>query len=193
MPFVRTSLSNDAHRHIYIALGANEVYGGKTPFENLRSALIELESAEIEICGVSRPWRTPAWPDPTDPEFINGAVEVRTALTPHALMSRLHDIEAMFGRQRTARNAPRSLDLDLIDFQGLKLAPTGAGDALGLALPHPRATSRAFVLLPLRDIAPHWVDPVSALSIDQCIARLPDADRAACRPEQSDFALHTKP
>lgn len=183
MPFVRSSVSNDARGRIYIALGANEVYGHKSPFENLKAALNELQGVDVEICAASRPWRTPAWPDPSDPEFTNGAVEARTRLTPQALMERLHEIEAQFGRRRTVRNAPRSLDLDLIDFRGLRIE--ASGDAL--VLPHPRATRRAFVLLPLRDIAPNWVDPVSAMSIDQCIGRLSAEDRAACQPADGTF------
>ncbi len=179
MPFGRLQSLNDAHQGIFVALGANKSYGARSPLENLQSALSALKNAGVEIVAASQPWRTPAWPDPSDPPFVNGCVQVQTALDPGALMALLHDIEQDHGRVRSVRNAPRSLDLDLIDYGGQVIAAKGEG---GLELPHPRATQRNFVLLPLRDIAPHWVDPVSGICLDRLIAQLPLEDRNACRP-----------
>jgi 2-amino-4-hydroxy-6-hydroxymethyldihydropteridine diphosphokinase len=103
-------------------------------------------------------------------------VEVSTDLPAPALMEALHAVEAEFGRTRRERNAPRPIDLDLIDYRG-KVAEAGSP-----ILPHPRMADRAFVLLPLRDIAPHWRHPVTGRSLDQLIGRLPAADRRAARP-----------
>jgi 2-amino-4-hydroxy-6-hydroxymethyldihydropteridine diphosphokinase len=94
-------------------------------------------------------------------------------------MNTLHEIEAAHGRRRSARNAPRSLDLDLIDYCGQVVNPD---EGSGLQLPHPRASGRAFVLLPLRDIAPHWADPLTGVALDRLIGLLSAADRKACRP-----------
>ncbi len=179
MPFGTLTGSNYAHQGIFVALGANTSYGASGPLENLQNAIIRLRDTGIGIERASRPWHTPAWPDPNDPPFVNACIEISTQIGPDALMSRLHEIEQELGRQRTIRNAPRSLDLDLIDYQGAVLDP---GQECGLALPHPRAVGRAFVLLPLRDIAPEWRDPVSGLSLDQLITQLPETDISECRP-----------
>jgi len=178
MPFAVSKGSNHAHGRIYIALGANQSYGRSSPLENLNSALTALEDAGVSVVRTSRPWRTPAWPDPSDPPFTNGAAELDTSLDSVSLLALLHDIEHRIGRVRGVRNAPRTLDLDLIDHRGA----VRSGDAGGPALPHPRAHERAFVLLPLREIAPYWIHPASGSSIQALIAAAPQTDRAACRP-----------
>ena len=80
----------------------------------------------------------------------------------------MHRIEAGFGRVRRERNEPRVLDLDLLDYAG-EVSASGQEPAL----PHPRLRDRAFVLLPLRDVAPEWRHPVSGESIDALITTLP--------------------
>jgi len=91
---------------------------------------------------------------------------VRTELSPAALMATLHDIEKSFGRKRSAPNAPRSLDLDLIDYDGrVEVGPP--------VLPHPRMATRAFVLVPLANVAPGWRHPVSSKTVEELIAALP--------------------
>lgn len=178
MPFAVSQVSNHAHGRIYIALGANQSYGRVSPLENLNRALSALESAGVAVVKTSRPWRTPAWPDPSDPPFLNAAAELHADHDPAALMALLHTIEAEQGRVRTVRNAPRTLDLDLIDYRG-RVQP---GDDCEPVLPHPRAHGRAFVLLPLREVAPYWIHPASGAPIQALIAATPLADRAACRP-----------
>lgn len=178
MPFAVSNGSNHAHGRIYIALGANQSYGRASPLGNLNCALRALEDAGVQVRRVSRPWRTPAWPDPSDPPFVNGAAELAGAPEPAELLALLHDIERRTGRVRGVRNAPRTLDLDLIDHGGR----VHAGGGREPALPHPRAHERAFVLLPLREIAPYWRHPVSGAGIQALIAATSAADRAACRP-----------
>src|SRR5690606_28794246 len=107
----------------------------------------------IDVVARSSWWSSLAWPQPTDPPFLNGVVVVRTALEPHALMAALSRIEDVFGRRRGERNAPRTLDLDLIAYGRL------SGEFDGLILPHPRAANRRFVMGPLAEIAPHWRHP----------------------------------
>ncbi len=82
------------------------------------------------------------------PDFVNAVVELETALEPHTLLAQLHVIEQQFGRKRTWRNAPRTLDLDLLLYGDRQI------DSDSLRLPHPRMAERAFVLVPLAEIAP---------------------------------------
>jgi 2-amino-4-hydroxy-6-hydroxymethyldihydropteridine diphosphokinase len=153
---------------ILIALGANLPSQAGPPAATLTAALASLEKRNVKIRAVSRFYQTPAWPDPADPPFVNAVADVDTALQPLALMGVLHDVETAFGRKRSTPNAPRSLDIDLIDYQGR----VAAGPP---QLPHPRAVQRAFVLAPLRDIAPLWRDPASGRSVEELLAGLPDA------------------
>lgn len=122
----------------------------------LKAALRALEATQIEVVAVSRFFASAAWPDPSDPLFVNAVARVRTDLGPGELMAALHSIEAQFGRERRARNAPRTIDIDIVDYEGR--VESGAE---GPSLPHPRAHERAFVLAPLLDVAPDWRHPVS--------------------------------
>ncbi|HUW28871.1 MAG TPA: 2-amino-4-hydroxy-6-hydroxymethyldihydropteridine diphosphokinase [Sulfuriferula sp.] len=87
------------------------------------------------------------------PDFINAVAQIETSLTPHQLLDALLNIEHAFGRERTFRNAPRVIDLDVLSYAALQ-----CHDA-GLTLPHPRMHERAFVLVPLLEIAPDMVIP----------------------------------
>ncbi len=159
---------------IYIALGANLPLGLCSPRETLVRARTALDDAGLALVAASSDWHSPAWPDPSDPPYVNAVVEVASGQSAQTILDRLHAIEAEFGRERSIRNAPRPLDLDLIDCRGEQ--SEGAG---GLVIPHPRATARAFVLLPLAEIAPDWRDPSSGRGIADLIAALPQADRSA--------------
>jgi 2-amino-4-hydroxy-6-hydroxymethyldihydropteridine diphosphokinase len=160
---------------ILIALGANLSSAAGEPLHTLRVSLSNLSQKGVRPVSVSRAFETPAWPNPADPPFVNAVAAVETALDPAALMAELHRQEEMFGRVRSAANAPRTLDLDLIDYAGR--VETGA-----LTLPHPRMASRGFVLIPLADIAPDWRHPVSGKRVSDLIAALADTERASIVP-----------
>src|SRR3954468_12022730 len=116
---------------ILIALGSNLPSGVGGPKETIAAALDELGLKGLTIVKRSSLYRSAAWPDPSDPPFVNAVAEVRTALAPDALLKVLHEVESHFGRKRNRPNAPRSLDLDLIDYDGrIEEGPP--------ALPHPR-------------------------------------------------------
>ena len=133
-----------------------------------------LETAGIVVVQRSRWYRSAPVPPSAQPWFVNGVIEVRVSgLEPEDLLTRLHRIEDAFGRRREGRNAARTLDLDLLDVDGHVTRP---GDPV--ILPHPRLHERAFVLLPLAELAPGWRHPVSHTGIDELIRSLPKNQRA---------------
>lgn len=159
---------------IVIALGANLPSRAGAPDATLRAALTELASHGVNIAKVSPFYRSPAWPDPRDPDYVNAVARIETVLSPQEVMARLHETETAFGRMRSARNAPRTLDLDLIDYEGrVEDGPP--------ILPHPRLEQRNFVLIPLRDVAPHWAHPATGAAIDSLIAALPEPEQTLPR------------
>lgn len=151
---------------ILIALGGNLASRAGEPAQTLDAALASLEQRGVRVRATSPYYVTPAWPDPSEPAFTNAVAQVESSLSPHALMELLHETETVFGRVRSHRNAPRTLDLDLLDYDGrVEQGPP--------VLPHPRLAERAFVLVPLADIAPDWIDPVSGKNVAALIAALP--------------------
>ncbi len=156
---------------IYIALGANQSaqYKGKTfiPKQSFIKVIDVLHSCEVETINVSGLWESPAWPDPdAQPAYKNAVVRVKTRKTPLQLLSCLQKIERDFGRKPLARNAPRPLDLDILDYDGQILT------SRKLYLPHPRMCQRGFVLLPLQELNANWHDPIKNRTIMDWIARL---------------------
>jgi 2-amino-4-hydroxy-6-hydroxymethyldihydropteridine diphosphokinase len=148
---------------ILIAIGANlPDRDGTPPLETCRAALRALsEPSGTRLRAMSRWYETEPVPPSGQPNYINGVARLSRLpgadFGPETLLARLHAIEARFGRQRTAPNAARTLDLDLIDMEGI------VRDSPDPVLPHPRAHLRAFVLLPLLDVAPDWVHPGNGL------------------------------
>ncbi len=159
---------------ILIALGANletERYG--PPERGLQAALRRLKEMGANLRRRSSWYRSAPVPTASQPWFINGVAELDCQLSPAALMALLLRIEAEFGRRRSVPNAARVLDLDLIDFSGKTLDKAADNDGPALQLPHPRLAERAFVLLPLAEIAPDWRHPTNGRHIDDLIADLP--------------------
>jgi 2-amino-4-hydroxy-6-hydroxymethyldihydropteridine diphosphokinase len=150
---------------IFIALGANIPSVIGPPEVTLRAALAALEARGVQIWKVSTFHRSIAWPDPTDPLFTNAVAGIETDLQPVALLGLLHEVETAFGRKRSVANAPRTLDLDLIDYRGR----VEHGVVL---LPHPRMADRRFVLEPMAEVAPGWRHPVTGQPIEALLRAL---------------------
>ncbi len=159
---------------IFIGLGANlpsPRFG--PPQATLAAALARLEAVGVKVVARSRWYETAPVPVSDQPWYVNAVAEVESDLPPAGLLAILHRIEEEFGRVRAERNAPRLVDLDLLAY----------GDAVNDGpdlpiLPHPRMHERAFVLLPLQELAPGWRHPKLGRPLDALIAALP-ADQVA--------------
>lgn len=138
-----------------IALGSNL---GDSRY-TLEQAIVTLsQTPGISLLARSHWYQTTAI-GPPQPDYLNGCVTVQTTLLPHPLLNLLLSIEQQFGRERRERWGPRTLDLDLLLWADCVLnTPT-------LTLPHPRMAERAFVLVPLAEIAPDWLEPLSGMEI----------------------------
>ncbi len=158
---------------ILIGIGSNLPVGELSSRELAHAAFGALQEGPLRLLARSRLWHTKPVPDTGQDWFVNAAASIATTLDPEALLDHLHGIEEKFGRTRETLNAPRTLDLDLIDFEGRISAP----DARAVT-PHPRATDRAFVLKPLAEVAPGWRHPVSGQCVTDLIRALP-ADQLA--------------
>lgn len=134
----------------YVALGSN-LDDPRAQVERGFEALAALPDTALHAR--SRLFRTPPWGVTDQPDFINAAARIETRLSPRSLLAALLEIEMRAGRVRGVPNGPRILDLDLLLYGDLHL------DEPGLVIPHPRLHERAFVLLPLADIAPELEVP----------------------------------
>jgi 2-amino-4-hydroxy-6-hydroxymethyldihydropteridine diphosphokinase len=154
---------------IFIGLGANLPSLSGPPAETLRACLRALEASGVAVLRVSSFYETRAWPDPSDPPFVNAVASIATDLAPPELLCRLQEIENAFGRERGRANAPRTLDLDILDYDGRE----EAGPPI---VPHPRLAERGFVLIPLAEIEPDWRHPVDGRSVRALLAALPEGE-----------------
>jgi 2-amino-4-hydroxy-6-hydroxymethyldihydropteridine diphosphokinase len=153
---------------ILIALGSNLPSHAGGPRATIAAALGRLAELGIRIVGLSRLYETAPVPVSDQPWYVNAVAAIETKRPAPELLALLHQIEHEFGRSRRDLNEARPLDLDIVDYDGMISAP---GEAP--LLPHPRMSDRAFVLLPLQDVAPDWRHPVSGRSVHDLIAALP--------------------
>lgn len=179
-----------------VALGGNLPSEQGAPDDTLRAALADLEEAGLRILAVSRFFDTPCFPAGAGPDYVNAAARIEGRMTPRDLLDLLHRIEARHGRERLQRWGMRTLDLDLLAagdtvlpdaatqtaWRDLPAAQQSRETPTDLILPHPRLQDRAFVLVPLADVAPDWVHPLTGQSVARMCAALPEDDRAAVRP-----------
>ena len=167
---------------ILVAIGANLPSPGRgPPLAACRAALSALEAAGVRVIRGSRWFRSAPLPVSEQPWYINGVARVGTDLAPAVLLALLQRIEDDFGRRRGAPGAPRTLDLDLLAHGNRVTAP-----GQWPALPHPRLHERAFVLLPLAEVAPRWRHPVSGASVGALIKVLPPGQISEPLAESED-------
>jgi 2-amino-4-hydroxy-6-hydroxymethyldihydropteridine diphosphokinase len=121
------------------------------PVAAIEAALQRLDAEGVRVTRRSPLYRTPPWGVTEQPDFVNACVAAETTLSPAALLALIHRIEAALGRERRERWGPRPIDIDILAYGD------EAVDEPGLTIPHPRLTERAFVLVPLCDIAPDHV------------------------------------
>lgn len=165
---------------ILIALGSNLVsarFGSSQAL--LESSLNALGKKDVEVIRRSSWYRSAPIPASDQPWFVNGAAQVGTSLAPKALLQALHDVEGEYGRMRIRQNESRTLDLDLLAYDDEVV-----DEPEGLVLPHPRLQERAFVLLPLAEIAPQWRHPVTGLTPAEMLALLPPGQEVEKIPEE---------
>lgn len=184
-------------RHALVAFGANLPFSGQPPQVTLRQAAFEVER-RIGPVTMSRLFATPCFPAGAGPDYVNAAARVSLPkdMAAEQVLAALHRIEADFGRRRDTRWGMRTLDLDLLALDDLLhpdaatwtawagLAPDDQARRTpeGLILPHPRLQDRAFVLVPLADVAPDWRHPVNNRTVLQMRDALPVADLDQVRP-----------
>lgn len=157
---------------ILIGIGANlPASGYASPRATCKAAMDVLKTLGIPPLHQSNWYKSAPVPVSDQPWFINGVCSLDTRLEPVEVLARLTQVEERFGRARGVQNAARTLDLDLLAYDD-RIENWQTADPRKLQIPHPRLHERAFVLLPLKEVAPDWCHPVLNLGIDQMIGEL---------------------
>jgi 2-amino-4-hydroxy-6-hydroxymethyldihydropteridine diphosphokinase len=172
----------------FLALGANVAGRWGQPHETLARACQELAQQGVAITACSRLYRTAPLGPGRQPSYLNAVIAVRFPAPPHLLLGLLQRLERQAGRRYGRHWGPRALDIDILDAGGRRLGwphrrrPRGC-----LILPHPELHRRAFVLIPLLEIAPAWRHPAHGTRGSHLVRRLGVKDRAGVR-QSLDFA-----
>lgn len=182
---------------VMVALGSNAPGRSGPPWEAMARAVEEVHMLPgVRVAALSGLWRSAPWGRLRQPPFFNAVMVLETHMQTHALLRALLALETRLGRRRGMRAwGPRTLDLDLLDHGGRVMRPVGMGrkgsarakrfwQGKGMILPHPGLHERAFVLLPLAEVAPQWRHPLLGANVRALLARLPWRVRAQCRAER---------
>ena len=156
----------------YVGLGSN--IGDRVAMVTRALACLASQP-DMVLRDISRLYLTPAWGHTEQPEFVNAVCCLETHLGPMALLSRLKGIEAGLGRRDRFRWGPREIDLDIL-FYGDQVL-----DEAGLRVPHPLLHRRAFVLIPLADIAPYLIHPETGFKISEHLEAIGDRGDLKCQ------------
>ena len=170
---------------IFLSLGSNlpSPDGSSDRFENIISTIKIISSNNYTLIKKSSYYETPSYPDQSNPKFINVAISLKNNESNISadddikkLMHIIVEIENIFGRKRNKKNEPRSIDVDIIDYNG-KILEFSLNKGDTIKVPHERLNSRNFVLFPLKEICPDWVHPVTRKNIDHLIGELSEIDK----------------
>mgnify|MGYP001334091622 CR=1 FL=1 len=178
---------------VLVAMGGNLPLEGEETANVLRRALTRMADLSLSPQVVSHFYQTPCFPAGAGPDYVNAALRIQTDLSARQILNILHRVEEEFGRARKSRWAGRTLDLDLLAVGGqilpdaetfgrwlnLPLSRQSQDAPDQLILPHPRLQDRAFVLIPLNDVASDWKHPVLGRSIAEMCDSLPKSEVAA--------------
>ncbi|GAB1377370.1 2-amino-4-hydroxy-6-hydroxymethyldihydropteridine diphosphokinase [Pararhodobacter aggregans] len=190
-------ITRTVHSNLHlVALGSNATEREHSNAELLKQAVAEIKAEGLATRRLSRLFSTPAFPAGAGPDFVNAALVVESPLPPEEVLAILHRVEASMGRVRRERWGQRVIDLDLLasgervlpdeaalrDWMALPLDEQMRRAPDRLILPHPRMHERGFVLVPLADVAPDWVHPLTGQSVRAMLAALDPAEIAAIRP-----------
>ncbi|WP_240784175.1 2-amino-4-hydroxy-6-hydroxymethyldihydropteridine diphosphokinase [Tabrizicola caldifontis] len=183
---------------LLVAFGANLPFDGAGPAETILKSVAALSGEGLQLFALSRFFATPCFPAGAGPDYVNAAALLTCSedVDLTSILARLHAVEARFGRERAQRWGMRTLDIDLLAVGDSVLPDAETQDRWRLLppeaqvrttpdrliLPHPRLQDRAFVLVPLADVAPDWVHPRTGLGVLQMLDALPPEDRAAVKP-----------
>lgn len=184
--------------HALVAFGANLPFQGDPPSATILGASKALAEEGLVVHAFSRLYATPCFPAGAGPDYVNAAAAIDCGpdVDLASVLARLHAVEARYGRERLQRWGMRTLDIDLLAVGDSVLPDAATQDRWRrlppdqqirrtpdqLILPHPRLQDRAFVLVPLADVAPDWVHPRTGQSVREMLADLPAADRDAVKP-----------
>lgn len=195
-------MAHQFRSNLLVALGSNAAFGELSPTRALQTAVTKIAQQGGVIRCKSAIYNTPAHPPGSGPDYANAVIEIEVPWTAREAILRLHEIEAAMGRRRQQRWEARHIDLDLIaigddirpDLQTVRkwmaLAPQEQISAAPaeLILPHPRLHERAFVLVPLAEIAPDWVHPVLRMSAAALCDGLPAQMLSGVVPIENGWA-----
>ncbi len=148
----------------FLGLGSNE----GEPFRQIESALSELSQRGVPVVRTSSLYRTEPVGGPPQDWYANAVTEVAFEGEPEELLGVCQFIESLHGRKREGKNAPRTLDVDIL------LVGDRILDSPDLTIPHPRFRERRFVLVPMVEVAPDFADPISGLTMRELLSRCPD-------------------
>ena len=175
---------------IFLGIGSNLSSSFGNKIDNIKLSISLLKKNKIDVLKISSFYQSVAFPNKNDPKFINIVVEVNTLLRPKDLMITLLKIEEKLERKRLKKNAPRTCDIDIIDYKREKINLNF--ESLQLQIPHKSLIDRNFVLYPLKEICPNWSHPLSNSSIDLLINNLKNKNNGITKLSQSDIKCNVE-
>tara|TARA_A100001011_G_scaffold227716_1_gene235856 strand:+ start:647 stop:1177 length:531 start_codon:yes stop_codon:yes gene_type:complete len=170
---------------IFLGIGSNLPSSFGNRLDNINSSIKLLKKNKIEVLKISSFYESIAFPNKNDPKFLNIVVETKTLLQPKDLMITLMKIEEILERKRLKKNAPRTCDIDIIDYKR-KIINLELHNQQ-LQIPHRSLSDRNFVLYPLKEISPNWSHPLGNVSIDILISKLKNKNNGITKLSQSDI------